>query len=165
MDIVNGEWMREHFERRSWEWIDGNHFVCRERSLAKDKSRIISREVVVHAERGVIADQFYAERLYSFDEIKKILEKLKFHDIMLHADMVAESTRGQDLGMMANRMFISAIAPFKPTIVPSAKKRSSIVVLLGDPRLHDTVKRDGKFNEEDFQTIQQLKDALESIKL
>lgn len=160
MDIVNGEWMRQHFERRSWEWIDGNHFVCRERSLSKDQSRIISREVVVHAERGVIADQFYAERLYTFDEIRTILEKLEFSNIILHADIVAESTRGQDLGMMANRMFISATAPFKPNVQPTTKKSASVTVLLGDPRLQDSIKRDGKFNEEDFETIQKLKDAL-----
>jgi len=29
LDIVDGAWMREHFERRSWEWIDQNQFVCR----------------------------------------------------------------------------------------------------------------------------------------
>lgn len=163
MDIVNGEWMRQHFERRSWEWIDGNHFVCRERSLSKDQARIISREVVVHAERGVIADQFYAERIYAFNEIKAILEKLNFQNIHLQGDMIAESTRGQDLGMMANRMFISAVAPVKTQSVPSTKKRTSILVLLGDPRLNDSVKRDGKFNDEDFQTIQKLKDALSTL--
>src|SRR6185437_1394255 len=65
MDLTDGEWMRGHFDPRSWEWIDQNHFVCRERALAGDGERLISREVVVHAERGVIADQFYAERLYS----------------------------------------------------------------------------------------------------
>jgi len=26
--------MRQNFEWRSWEWIDENHVVCRERSLA-----------------------------------------------------------------------------------------------------------------------------------
>ena len=62
IDLMDGEWMRRHFEPRSWEWVDQNHFVCRERSLAKDHDRLISREVVVNAERSVIADQFYAER-------------------------------------------------------------------------------------------------------
>src|SRR6185503_16214641 len=113
MDLMDGEWMRENFEQRSWEWVDQNHFVCRERALAGDRDRIISREVVVHAERGVIADQFYAERLYSFNEIKKILESLQFKEVILHADLTPASDRNQDLGMMANRMFISATAPHK----------------------------------------------------
>ena len=33
LDIVNGKWMSEHFEPRSWEWIDQRYLVCRERSL------------------------------------------------------------------------------------------------------------------------------------
>lgn len=49
LDVVDGNWMREHFEPRSWEWIDQNHFVCRERALAQDKQRLVSREVVTHA--------------------------------------------------------------------------------------------------------------------
>ncbi len=52
MDVTNGNWMRENFEPRSWEWIDENHFVCRERSLSADGDRLISREVVVHAEKS-----------------------------------------------------------------------------------------------------------------
>ena len=52
LDITNGDWMRKHFEPRSWEWIDQDHIVCRERSLSSDGERLISREVVTHAERG-----------------------------------------------------------------------------------------------------------------
>ena len=33
LDITDGAYMADHFERRSWEWIDEHHFVCRERSL------------------------------------------------------------------------------------------------------------------------------------
>src|SRR5262249_8552755 len=56
LDLMDGDYMRQNFERRSWEWIDENQFVCRERSLSADRARMISREVVVHAEKGVIAD-------------------------------------------------------------------------------------------------------------
>ena len=70
IDLTDGDWMRARFEPRSWEWIDQDQFVCRERSLSADGDRLISREVVVHAERGVIADQFYAERLYSRERIR-----------------------------------------------------------------------------------------------
>src|SRR3954451_10667886 len=72
MDLMDGDWMRRHFEARSWEWGDQNPFVCRERDLAEDGDRLISREVVVHAERGVIADQFYAARLYSQRRIESL---------------------------------------------------------------------------------------------
>ena len=163
LDIVNGAWMRKNFQKRSWEWIDENQFVCRERSLTQDESRIISREVVVHAERGVIADQFYAERLYSFDEIHQLLESLHFTEITQHTDFMAHSTRGQDLGMMANRMLIAALAPIKQKKAVTQSQRTSILVLMGDPRIPDSIKRDGKYNEEDFDTIQKLKTALDSL--
>ena len=163
IDVVNGVWMRHNFEPRSWEWIDGNQFVCRERSLSKDGSRIISREVIVHAERGVIADQFYAERLYSFEEIKTILEKLQFTRIIQHSDIMPKSSRNQDLGMMGNRMFITAVAPIKKAKIQALQKTTNMLVLMGDPKLPDTVKRNGQFNEEDLSTIQKLKDALDTL--
>ncbi len=163
IDVVNGFWMRNNFEPRSWEWIDGNQFVCRERSLSKDGSRIISREVIVHAERGVIADQFYAERLYSFEEIKAILEKLQFTQITQHSDIMPKSSRNQDLGMMGNRMFITAVAPVKKAKIQALQKTKNMLVLMGDPKLPDTVKRNGQFNEEDLSTIQKLKDALDTL--
>ena len=162
MDIVNGEWMRKNFEKRSWEWIDENHFVCRERSLSKDESRIISREVIVHAERGVIADQFYAERLYTFDEIKMVLASLNFSNIMLHGNLLADSNRNQDLGMMQNRMFITAQAPEKK-ITHVKKTQQAVLVLLGDYRLPDTIKRNGQFNQEDLETINKLKEAISRL--
>ncbi|MBN1454833.1 MAG: class I SAM-dependent methyltransferase, partial [Methanomicrobia archaeon] len=65
IDVADGAYLREHFQPRSWEWIDKNLFVCRERSLTLDDQRLISREVVTHVNKGVIVDQLYAERLYT----------------------------------------------------------------------------------------------------
>lgn len=161
LDLTDGQWMRDHFEKRSWEWIDENHFVCRERSLTADKSRLVSREVVVHAERGVIADQFYAERLYSREQIHALLGSVGYTHIRDHGSLTAESDRGQDLGMMSNRIFTTAQAPKKPT---NNRKRGpmfpKVTVLLGDPSLPDPVKRGGQFNPEDLDTIERLKKAL-----
>ncbi|MFC1676741.1 methyltransferase domain-containing protein [Planctomycetota bacterium] len=164
MDLVDGDWMQNNFEPRSWEWIDKDHFVCRERSLSSDEEKIISREVVVHSERGVIADQFYAERLYSYERIAEFLERGDFVRIELHGRLSAESDRNQDLGMMAHRMFITAKAPAK--VVMSAKRGPifpEVTVLMGDPALPDSVKRSGQFNPEDFETINRLKEALSEL--
>jgi D-alanine-D-alanine ligase len=144
MDLVDGDWMRVHFEARSWEWIDENYFVCRERSLTGDGKRLLSREVVVHAERGVIADQFYAERLYSREAIQALLEGTGFERVRDHGRIISESDRGQDLGMMAHRMFLTAQAPRKPVLIPRRGPLfSEVTVLMGDPSLPDQVKRDG----------------------
>ncbi|MDX1401167.1 MAG: class I SAM-dependent methyltransferase, partial [Kiloniellales bacterium] len=113
MDLTDGEWMRENFDRRSWEWIDQTQLVCRERSLSGDDTRLISREVIVDAEKGVIADQFYAERLYSRAAIRELLEQSGFLCVRFQEDPATVSARQQDLGMMARRYFLTAVAPEK----------------------------------------------------
>lgn len=164
LDLTDGDWMRDHFEPRSWEWIDENHFVCRERSLAADNQRLVSRELVSHAERGVIADRFYAERLYSTEAITALLVEAGFRNVRVHGALEALSERGQDLGMMAYRLFLSAEAQRRAAKAVSRKRKAArVTVLLGDPRLPDSVKRDGRFNSEDLETVQRLKDALSEI--
>jgi D-alanine-D-alanine ligase len=160
MDVTDGEWMRDHFERRSWEWVDQDHFVCRERSLSSDQRRLISREVVVHAEKGVIADQFYAERLYSRERLAAIVEAAGFTGLRFIDPQDAASTRNQDLGMMARRFVLAARGPQKAAAVKRRVPFPTVTVVMGDPSLPDTVKKDGQFNAEDFETIRRLKDAL-----
>ena len=108
IDITDGDYMRANFEPRSWEWIDRNYFVCRERSLSADADRLISREVITHTRKGVVADQFYAERLYSPETIKGLLATAGFCDIEVRAEISGDSTRNQDLGMMGQRLLITA---------------------------------------------------------
>lgn len=161
MDLADGDWLRENFERRSWEWIDPNRFVCRERNLSGDGTRLISREVVVDAEKGVIADQFYAERLYSRAAIAELLEEAGFTGLRLHGEPGTVSERGHDLGMMARRMFLTATAPQKSA--PARRRKvpiPEVTVILGDPRLPDPVKLGGRFNAEDLATVEKLKSAL-----
>ena len=107
IDFTDGDFLRNNFDARSWEWIDKNHFVCRERALSKDGSRLISREVITHAKKGVIADQFYAERLYNAEQIGRLLEGNGFgvQDVQ---PMSTASKRNQDLGMMAQRIVLTA---------------------------------------------------------
>ena len=164
LDITDGAFMAEHFDRRSWEWIDEHHFVCRERSLSQDGDRLISREVIVHDESGVIADQFYAERLYTKDGIQRLLEKCGFRNIRHHGHAEAQSDRDQDLGMMARRILLTADAPQLPARKAKTKvQQIDVTVLMGDPRLPDQVKRGGTFNPEDLDTVRKLKDALSEL--
>jgi D-alanine-D-alanine ligase len=164
LDITDGEWMKANFEKRSWEWIDDELLVCRERHLAEDQCRLISRELVTHTEKGVIADQFYAERLYNFAQLRGQLAKAGFENIEKHDNIRGESTRNQDLGMMANRIIVTAVAPTKIKI-KTDKKQTKIpcTVLMGDPRLPDQVKREGQFNPEDFDTINRMQEALSKL--
>src|SRR5262245_6963844 len=164
MDLMDGDWMRRHFEPRSWEWVDQNHFVCRERDLAGDGDRLISREVVVHAERGVIADQFYAERLYSKERLEALVKRAGFTNVRFHSLLAPDSQRNQDLGMVAHRLFVTCEAPRRAHRLPRrAALFSDVTVILGDPHLPDPVKRNGRFSDEDFETLERLKTALREL--
>ena len=164
LDIADGDWLKAHFEARSWEWIDRDHFVCRERSLSADGTRLVCREVVTNAEKGVIADQFYAERLYNPESITTLLDTAGFREIRIHRGVETESERNQDLGMMSRRFLVTAIAPARPQ--KSARgpvPLPEVTVLMGDPRLPDTVKLGGKFNPEDHVTVTKLREALGTL--
>jgi len=166
IDVADGEYLREHYQPRSWEWIDKKRFVCRERSLSRDKQRLISREIITHVEKGVIADQFYAERLYTREMLKEILESAGFSDITFHTEISPNSQRNQDLGMMERRIIVTAVA--KKEWTPVKKKRKerakNVVVLMGDPTKPDPLKPFCVFDDDDFYTIDQLKNALRELK-
>lgn len=161
IDITDGSYMRKSFQARSWEWIDKNYFVCRERSLSADSERLISREVITHVSKGVIADQFYAERLYTQNDLKRSLKTAGFENYSNYSRVTSDSKRNQDLGMMAQRMIVTAIA--KKDWSP-VKKRSSekltVLVLLGDPSKTDIVKPGSSFDTDDLHTINELKKVL-----
>ncbi len=107
VDATDGEHIRETFQPRSWEWMDKKHFVCRERSLSVDGQRLISREVITHVEEGVLADQFYAERLYTQESLTKLMAEAGFSDCVCHTSLTPDSQRNQDLGMMARRIVLT----------------------------------------------------------
>ncbi|KUK13740.1 MAG: methyltransferase domain-containing protein [Synergistetes bacterium] len=165
IDVADGEYLRNNFQARSWEWIDRKHFVCRERSLSWDKQRLISREVVTHVERGVIADQFYAERLYTRESLKEILSAAGFSDITIHGEVRSMSQRNQDLGMMERRIIITAVAKKEWTPVRRRRKERIpvVAVLLGDPRKVDPLKPSGVFDDDDIYTINKMKEALREL--
>lgn len=166
IQVTDGDYLKEHFQPRSWEWIDKKHFVCRERSLSLDKQRLISREVVSHIEKGIIADQFYAERLYSQENLRELLTAAGFSEITFHGTMSPDSKRNQDLGMMER--CITATAITKKEWTPIRKKErgqlKKVVVLLGDPNKTDPLKPSAIFDDDDLYTIDRLKAELGELK-
>ena len=108
LDVSDGCHLRQYFERRSWEWIDNDMFTCRERTLSAAGDQLITREMTTHVERGVIADRFYAERLYDGAEMQALLTRSGFVALEGPAQFASTSTRNQDLGMMAQRLIFVA---------------------------------------------------------
>lgn len=164
IDVADGEYLREHFQPRSWEWIDKKFFVCRERSLSIDKQRLISREVITNVEKGVIADQFYAERLYSRESLYELLTMAGFSEVAFHGEMSPDSQRNQDLGMMERRIILTAIVRKEWTLIKRKEPVRDVIVILGDPNKPDPLKPYCIFDDDDFYTIDQLKAALKELK-
>ena len=164
IDLSDGEYLKENIKARSWEWIDKKYFVCRERSLSLDKTRLISREIINNVDKGVLADQFYAERLYTQEEIIEFLKQAGFNNIVSHGTMTTDSRRNQDLGMIERRIIITAIAKKEWSPVKTKKHHlRNIVVLLGDPNKVDILKPLYVFDEDDLYTIDMLKNSLREI--
>jgi len=166
IDVADGEYLRKEFQPRSWEWIDKRYFVCRERSLSLNKQRLISREVITHVEKGVIADQFYAERLYTHESMNELLKKVGFSDITIHGEISPNSQRNQDLGMMERRVIATAVTIKEWTPVKRRRKEliKDVAVILGDPTKPDPLKPSSVFDDDDIYTIDKLKDALRKQK-
>jgi D-alanine-D-alanine ligase len=163
IDVADGAYLRRNFQPRSWEWIDKKYFVCRERSLSLDKQRLISREVVTHVEKGVVADQFYAERLYTHKSMEETLQKAGFSEVVVHGQMKADSQRNQDLGMMERRIIVTSIARKDWTPRRRRKEFKNVTVIFGDPSKPDPLKPLCVFDEDDLQTIDRLKNALRDV--
>jgi D-alanine-D-alanine ligase len=161
IDVADGSYLRTHYQPRSWEWIDKKYFVCRERSLANDNERLISREIISHVEKGIIVDQFYAERLYSCKMLTDIFTRSGFKNTRFHDVLESNSLRNQDLGMMERRILLSAkvIKQWTP-IKAKYPEVKNVLVLMGDPTRPDIVKPSNIFDDDDFITIDKLKIAL-----
>ncbi|MBU1078412.1 MAG: methyltransferase domain-containing protein [Spirochaetes bacterium] len=165
IDVADGEYLKNNFQPHSWEWIDKNFFVCRERSLSCDNNQMISRELITNIEKGVIADQFYSERLYTKESLLELLQKARFQDINPHSQITVNSKRNQDLGMMERRVILTGTVKkeWTPLKIQSKEIVKNVVVLFGDPNKPDALKPDSVFDDDDFYTIDQLKSALREL--
>ena len=166
IDVSDGEYMREHYQPRSWEWMGQEYFVCRERSLSHDKHRLISRELINHIKKGAIADQFYAERLYTRESISDLLKEAGYSNISFNGEFSPTSQRNQDLGMMKQRIIVTGVVRKEWASIKKKLKEEvrNIAVILGDPEKPDVLKPFSIFDDDDFYTIDQLKGALRELK-
>ncbi|MEM0481824.1 MAG: methyltransferase domain-containing protein [Nitrososphaerota archaeon] len=160
MDLAAGDAVRQNYAKRSWEWVDDRTLVVREREMSTDGERIITREIVIDVENGVRADNVYAVRLYSFAELKSILESAGFVNVTLRMLMDSEDS-SSDPGLMATRMIVTALAGKENGEQEGGKE---VYVLLGDPRIPNPVKPGSVFDEDDQYAVNELKSALYGIK-
>ena len=166
IDTSDGDHIKKNFQPRSWEWLDRRYFVCRERALSADGDRLICREVISRIDKGIIADQFYAERLYNKESFFELLTASGFSSPTFHTTFSSVSADTQDAGMMEQRILLSASVEKawpSPLQTAESKKPLNIAVLLGDPRKKDEVKPACVFDDDDFNTLELMKKALAEI--
>jgi D-alanine-D-alanine ligase len=168
IDTADGEHMKKNFQPRSWEWLDRKYFVCRERALSADGDRLICREVICSIDKGIIADQFYAERLYDEESLFELLTVSGFSSPTFHTTFSPVSAGTQDAGMLEQRIMLSASvekAWLSSLQANESNKPLNIAVLLGDPRKEDRVKPACVFDDDDFDTLRRMQKALTEIPL
>ncbi len=108
MHFLDAYWVKKHFHPQTWEWINQDTLVCRERALNADKNRLLSRVMIFHLEKGLINERFIAYRLYTKEHIQEMLEKVGFTSIHYYNPAALVSDRHQDLGMMSHLMLLTA---------------------------------------------------------
>jgi D-alanine-D-alanine ligase len=166
IDTSDGDYTKKNFQPRSWEWLDRRYFVCRERALSSDGDRLICREVISRIDKGIIADQFYAERLYNKESLFELLTMSGFRSPTFHTTFSPASSGTQDAGMMEQRIMLSAsVEKAWSSSLQTAenKKPLNIAVVLGDPRKKDDIKPACVFDDDDFHTLEIMKKALAEI--
>ena len=170
IDLTDGEYMRQNFSERSWEWVDDDTFVCRERQLSDDSTRLYSREIITLTGKGVVRDQFYQERLYSRSDINELMKKVGYQIFETQETVfTANSKRNEDLGMMDHRVVVTGLRPQSTLSLNekveeqtvTKKTLANITILLGDPTLACIGKLNDTWNKEDLETRKKLLDAIE----
>ena len=120
------------------------------------------REIVTHAERGVIADQFYAERLYTYPQLVELLERAGFKDVRQGADRPRTPAASRTSACSPAG---SASWPPNPSMSDAAAPRAALSQCHRAARRSsqpDAVKREGVFSTEDIETIERMRAALGS---
>ncbi len=85
------------FEPRTWDWIDHELFVCRERQFTPD-GRLVTRETLHRTSRGVAEDQLCSVRLFPEDQLHVLLRRAGFTSVAPWGP-----TDGERLRLMASK--------------------------------------------------------------
>jgi D-alanine-D-alanine ligase len=152
LEITDGAWVKSHFEKSEWRFIDNEHLICRERSLSGEGDRLICRDVLVHTQKGVVADRFYSLTLLTADRV---------HELLLKAGFVNLRERGGD---EHTTLFLAEMQRAKTAETPPLRPTwPDVTIILGDPRLSDTTKIGDRYTPEDLDAVERMKVALATL--
>ena len=108
LDLTDPDYVKNNLRPISWHEANEDIVVCRKREI--DKDVIKAREIVISKKKGLIRDGYYCERLYSRDEIYKLLKYAGFKDISAKRKISLHKKK-RDYGFLTSRMIITAVKP------------------------------------------------------
>lgn len=107
LDLTDSTFIREHFRTESWHETTDDVVVCWRRELVDDVIRV--REMVISKLKGLLRDRTYAERLYTQERLRALLDEVGFASIEVRPDaFVLNPESDTDYGIAAHRMLITA---------------------------------------------------------
>jgi len=101
LDLPDRDYVLENFKSLSFHRVNDDISVRRQRAIRK--SVIYSRETVISDQRGCIRENTYCTRLYSRDDLRKLIPKVGFETVAFKKDFMNRADQG-DYGCMTNRM-------------------------------------------------------------
>ncbi len=156
LEVADGDWLKAHFVPSEWRWVDADHLLCRERSLSAEGDRLICRDILMHRERGIAADRFYALILYSAEALRTRAAAAGFAAPRVVVQPATEKASPR-------LMLIAETARAKAAEVPLRAPFPDVTVILGDPRLADNTKIGDRYTPEDYEAIDKMKAALATL--
>jgi len=108
LDLVDMEALKRNFKPLAWHEVGEDIVVCRMRELHRD--RVVSRELVMSKDSGLIRDETYFVRLYTPDSIAGLLDSAGFSPVTVVKDFSSHNESG-DFGFLNNRLIVIARKP------------------------------------------------------
>lgn len=105
IDNADGDFISKNYNPTFWRWMANGYFVCYEKKLI-DK-RMVTREIIVNPEVGVVADQVSSVRLYSRKELMDAFKKAGFQNVTIHGSLTLSAQEVGEAGGMSHRILIS----------------------------------------------------------
>jgi D-alanine-D-alanine ligase len=105
MDITDGEYMRKILKIPSYVWHQATDdlFVLRKKEYSPELKGVVSQEIVLSKEKGLVNDFHYFIRIYTSNEISKLLKNVGFEVTRI---CKFSPNKKANLGFMSNRMWI-----------------------------------------------------------
>ena len=105
LDMMNRDWLLTHPQQRTWDQREDGTLLMEEVSLDLQRSRVVSRQVLIDANGGSRVNKEFDLRAYTAAELAALLRRhgLDVSDVWGGADRSAYSTDSRRLVLLAAR--------------------------------------------------------------